>query len=230
MRASHLTTGAPATSNNAYSGGRSSYYPILALESNWQPEDNASYNSTASAQHPLPHPILKDPSDVAVSGHCFTAQPPTELYSAASLPQDYKYHHNDYTSSLLETRTSYFMPETQETMQTPPVSGHPSPNDTAMGEPQSRKRSHSAMSASQDFTQQIIAAATANSASHPNDPRPVSRSASVVSGGGEGEGYSPRGSRAFKRGDPPKNLDGKYICDYTEDCREATFDRKCEWR
>lgn len=121
--------------------------------------------------------------------------------------------------------------EPPETMQTPPISAHPSPNDTGVGEQQSRKRSHSVMSADQDhFTQQMIAAANANIVGLSNNVRPESPSGSVNSGGGGAEGYSPRGSRAFKRDDPPKNDNGKYLCEYSEDCRELIFDRKCEWR
>lgn len=76
----------------------------------------------------------------------------------------------------------------------------------------------------------MIAAATTDSVGRPNDTRPVSPSGSANSAGAEAEAYSPRGSRAFKRGDPPKNEHGKYTCNYTEDCHELTFDRKCEWR
>lgn len=117
-----------------------------------------------------------------------------------------------------------------ETMQTPPVSAHPSPNDAAMDEQQSRKRSHSVMSNEQTFEQQMIAATTAQDVTLSNGTRPESRSASVISAGAETDGYTGRGSRAFKRGDPPQNEQGKYICDYTEDCHNVTFDRKCEWR
>lgn len=216
------------TSNNAYSG-RSSDPVVLAP--NWQPEDSASSYYTAS--YPSPQPISPAAEDTVLTGFDFPAQPTSDVYAYATSSLDgYKYHHSEYSGSLLEIRTSHFMnPEPPETMQTPPVSSHPSPNDTAMSDQHSRKRSHSVMSAEQqDFTQQMIAAATVDSVDQSNDAQPESRSGSVLSGGGEAEGYSPRGSRAFKRDDPPKNENGKYVCDYSEDCREFAFDRKCEWR
>ncbi|SMY19671.1 unnamed protein product [Zymoseptoria tritici ST99CH_1A5] len=64
--------------------------------------------------------------------------------------------------------------------------------------------------------------------SHYADQR---RSNSVASGdaGSQAGEYSPRGSRAFKRGDPPRNEANKYICNYADECVGITFDRKCEW-
>ncbi|KAI6857816.1 hypothetical protein KC334_g21996 [Hortaea werneckii] len=44
------------------------------------------------------------------------------------------------------------------------------------------------------------------------------------------EHTSPKGSRSFKRGDPPVNPDNKYYCDFSEECAGITFERKCEWR
>ncbi|KAF2721937.1 hypothetical protein K431DRAFT_194534, partial [Polychaeton citri CBS 116435] len=35
--------------------------------------------------------------------------------------------------------------------------------------------------------------------------------------------------RTIKRSDPPVNHDNKYICDFADECRGITFDRKCEW-
>ncbi|RMZ27501.1 hypothetical protein D0859_08426 [Hortaea werneckii] len=43
------------------------------------------------------------------------------------------------------------------------------------------------------------------------------------------EHTSPKGSRSFKRGDPPVNPDNKYYCDFSEECAGITFERKCEW-
>lgn len=227
-RGSHLTGN--LASSNASSAGRSSLHPILAQI--W-PQDSASNYPIAPPQHHyLPQPGIRDTPQIAVSGH-FLAQPSPDVYaSAASSPQsDYKYYQNGYARPLFEEHISHFMnSESLETMQTPPISAHPSPNNEAiMGDQISRKRSHSAMS-TQEFTQQMIAAANADSAAHSNDTRPASRNGSVNTDGGEAEGYSPAGTRAFKRGDAPKNEHGKYICEYTEDCRALTFDRKCEWR
>lgn len=50
-------------------------------------------------------------------------------------------------------------------------------------------------------------------------------------GSPHGDDYtSPRGSRSFKRGDPPVNAENKYFCNFAEECAGQTFDRKCEWR
>nr|POE49243.1 hypothetical protein CFP56_32393 [Quercus suber] len=62
-----------------------------------------------------------------------------------------------------------------------------------------------------------------------------SRAVSVVSAAQEetspaADQDSPRGSRSFKRSDPPTNADGKYCCNFSNDCSALTFDRKCEWR
>lgn len=223
--------GLPTTSINAYPRGRSSYDPVLAAE-NW-PQDS-TLQSASAQQDPPPRPVFESSSDVAIEGHTSSAQPIWETYFfATSSPQtDHKPSNNiDFSPSVVETHNSHFMNlQPPETMQTPPVSAHPSPNDRAMDDQQSRKRSHSIMSNEQDFTQQMIAAATSQNVGLPNGNQQASRSASVISGGVETDGYSGRGSRAFKRGDPPQNEHGKYTCDYTEDCRDVTFDRKCEWR
>lgn len=112
------------------------------------------------------------------------------------------------------------MADSMETMQTPvsPVSAQSSPHDTTMGDQQqqiTRKRSHSVMSQQHATT----------------EPHPAhSRAPSIHSQTGVAEDFSPRGSRAYKRGDPPTNDQGKYICDYGDECFGQIFDRKCEWR
>lgn len=141
-------------------------------------------------------------------------------------------NHNHYynilnSSKYLNPQMSPYMADTmvdniEENMQTPvsPVSAtHNSPHDTTMGDqqqpPSARKRSHSVMSQQHDQT----GATTEHS-----------RAPSIHSQTGAAEEFSPRGSRAFKRGDPPQNEQGKYICDFAESCWGTTFDRKCEWR
>nr|POF08162.1 hypothetical protein CFP56_62742 [Quercus suber] len=85
----------------------------------------------------------------------------------------------------------------------------------------SRKRSFSEMS--QNGRPQM----------HPVE-HPHSRAVSVGSAA-QGEASpaadqdSPRGSRSFKRSDPPTNAEGKYCCNFSNDCSALTFDRKCEW-
>ncbi|EME87473.1 uncharacterized protein MYCFIDRAFT_209515, partial [Pseudocercospora fijiensis CIRAD86] len=108
-------------------------------------------------------------------------------------------------------------------MQVPPspISAQASPDDTTtMGEPQSRKRSHSMMSQQEPMTMQSEVPMPARA------PSVASQGVAEASPRGE---FSPRGSRAFKRGDPPVNAMGKYICTYSEECTDQSFDRKCEW-
>jgi len=50
-----------------------------------------------------------------------------------------------------------------------------------------------------------------------------------VANASQTDDFSPRASRAFKRGDPPVNAENKYICDFADECRGLVFDRKCEW-
>ncbi|KAF2104055.1 hypothetical protein NA57DRAFT_50903 [Rhizodiscina lignyota] len=43
-------------------------------------------------------------------------------------------------------------------------------------------------------------------------------------------GFSPRRGYTFKRdGDPPRNSEGKMVCEVNAGCKNLTFDRKCEW-
>ncbi|KAM3418456.1 hypothetical protein BST61_g4442 [Cercospora zeina] len=134
-------------------------------------------------------------------------------------------HDNNHTLALptsLPSRMSPFMAtETTETIQAPvsPISPRQSPHDTAMGDQQHqlpRKRSHSVMSQQHD-------------ASIADVLRSRAPSTHSQAGASPPEEFSPRGSRAFKRGDPPMNPDGKYICNFSDDCFGQTFERKCEW-
>lgn len=189
----------------------------------------------ASQNQPLP-PRPRNPSTPAIrvttdfaGGAQDFSQPQDATYSASSanssLPPPEYHAYNTYSSGHLSPQRPHFMPQVQdsENMQTPvsPVSPQHSPHDTSMAEPGSRKRSHSEMS-HQDV------AAIASAAAH-------SRSGSIVSATSPNEPsdefYPKRqNTRAFKRGDPPMNEEHKFICDFAEECRGQTFDRKCEWR
>lgn len=161
--------------------------------------------------------------------------------SASSLPLVECPRYNRYSSGHpspsasynMPHETPYHIPSEMNNMQAPvsPVSGHNSPHGTVhMGEQASlsRKRSHSVMS-------QSDAAALANASVNGNIHHQHSRSGSMASAhaaspNDPAEDYSPRGSRAFKRGDAPKNAANKFICLFSEECAGLTFDRKCEWR
>ncbi|KAF9629221.1 putative c2h2 transcription factor protein [Lasiodiplodia theobromae] len=44
------------------------------------------------------------------------------------------------------------------------------------------------------------------------------------------DGYTPRGKYSHKRTeDPPRNTEGKMICNFSPDCHGIIFERKCEW-
>jgi hypothetical protein len=47
-------------------------------------------------------------------------------------------------------------------------------------------------------------------------------------GGMEESGHKVQ--RMIKRGDPPQAHDGKYYCNFSTECADQYFDRKCEWR
>lgn len=187
----------------------------------------------ASQNQPLP-PRPSNPSTPAIrvttdfAGQDFSQPQDATTFSASSnssLPPPEYHAYNTYSSGHLSPQRPHFMPHVQDSdnMQTPvsPVSPQHSPHDNSMAEPGSRKRSHSEMS-HQDV------AAIASAAAH-------SRSGSIVSATSPNEPsdefYPKRqNTRAFKRGDPPMNEEHKFICDFAEECRGQTFDRKCEWR
>ncbi|KXT03974.1 hypothetical protein AC578_9323 [Pseudocercospora eumusae] len=132
------------------------------------------------------------------------------------------HNNNTYSPAHLSPTQKVFMHQETETMQVPPspISAQASPDDTTMGEQQSRKRSHSMMSQTEPTTFQSEVPMPARA------PSVTSQGAAEAS---PGDDFSPRGSRAFKRADPPVNAMGKYICTYSEECTDQMFDRKCEW-
>lgn len=206
----------------------SSTYP--ADVTSWMETEQPGLDFDQSQHQSLPPrnpsaPAIRVTTDFA--GAQDLPQPQDAPFSASSAasslpPPDYNTY--NYYSGHLSPHRSHFMPQDPETMQTPvsPVSAQNSPHDTSMPEQVSRKRSHSEMS-HQDV------AAIANAAH--------SRSGSIVSATGASpneasDDFYPKrlNSRAFKRGDPPMNEEHKFICDFSEECRGQTFDRKCEWR
>ncbi|KAK4506967.1 hypothetical protein PRZ48_000700 [Zasmidium cellare] len=216
----------------AFDNNSGSAYPADDISWLQTGQPGLVYEQTSHNQ-PLP-PRPRNPSTPAIrvttdfAGAQDFSQPQDATYSASSanssLPPPEYHAYNNYSSGHLSPQRPHFMPQVQdsENMQTPvsPVSPQHSPHDTSMAEPGSRKRSHSEMS-HQDV------AAIANAAAH-------SRDGSVVSATSPNEPsdefYNKRqNTRAFKRGDPPMNEEHKFICDFAEECRGQTFDRKCEW-
>ena len=133
--------------------------------------------------------------------------------SNSSVPLQESTHYISYNNAHLSPQTRFMHPE-QRDMQTPPHS--PRTPHVATGEQISRKRSHSEMSGGAQV--------------HPHSAG-GSRSGSITSLQPEqsGEEHSPR-NRTIKRGDPPTNSENKYTCDFSPECGDLTFDRKCEWR
>lgn len=245
---SNASAAAPAPANAYTASAQSLWVPQdypsgsagLAFDNNSAyPADDISWLQTQQPglvyeQQSLP-PRPRNPSTPAIrvttefpGAQDFSQPQDATTYSASSAnsslpPQDFNLY-NNYHSGHLSPQRPRFMPQDSENMQTPvsPVSAQNSPHDTSMAEQVSRKRSHSEMS------QQEVAAIA--NAAH-------SRSGSIVSATGASpnevsDDYFPKrlNSRAFKRGDPPMNEEHKFICDFSEECRGQTFDRKCEWR
>jgi hypothetical protein len=177
---------------------------------------------------PLIPPVNRDTADLDFSDAHFS-QPQADATAcvaspAQPLPPEGYHNYNFFDrGDQPGPHESPYMPEEPETMQTPvsPISAHNSPADATGIDPQQpppqgqRKRSHSVMSQQDD---QLLHALQPPTESMPSPT------------GENLDEYSPRGSRAFKRGDPPTNEFGKYICDFADECRGQTFDRKCEWR
>lgn len=190
--------------------------------------------SPLRSREPLTPSIRLTSPDVA------GAQPQDTSFSTSpmqSLPPYPYTNYPEHNPGHLSPQATYPMPsEPPENMQTPvsPVSAQ-SPHDPTMADQQlhvSRKRSHSEMSQSDTLTNAILQQSQPQTQTQ---TQPHSRSGSVASQlgaspNGANEDFAPRGSRAFKRGDPPMNDQKKYICNFAEECAGQTFDRKCEWR
>ncbi|TKA65573.1 hypothetical protein B0A55_10653 [Friedmanniomyces simplex] len=173
----------------------------------------------------------------------------------AQQPQDPTYHSAPSASSrpLHESRYPYY-PHAQNPLynmaqvQAPeaPMNGMHHHHAVSPGNPHSplhdpalmaqggRKRSHSEMS-HQGMLYEVPPPPYPPPPHLQQQEAPRSRAGSVASAGpgspspGAGDEYSPRGSRSFKRGDPPMNTENRYFCNYSAECEGQTFDRKCEW-
>ena len=109
-----------------------------------------------------------------------------------------------------------------------PISDNPalsrpmSPSNVQM-DPNVRKRSFSEMS------QQQPPPPPPQMHMMPTDHQSPQASAYETSPGGmEETGHKVQ--RMIKRGDPPQAHDGKYYCNFSTECADQYFDRKCEWR
>ncbi|KAK0839942.1 hypothetical protein LTS02_003584 [Friedmanniomyces endolithicus] len=115
-----------------------------------------------------------------------------------------------------------------------PENPHSPLHDPALMVQGGRKRSHSEMS-HQGMMYEMPPPNYPEPPHLQQEEAPRSRPGSVASAGpnsaspGAVDDYSPRGSRSFKRGDPPVNTENRYFCNFAAECDGQTFDRKCEW-
>ncbi|KAK1812131.1 hypothetical protein LTR12_013519 [Friedmanniomyces endolithicus] len=115
-----------------------------------------------------------------------------------------------------------------------PENPHSPLHDPALMGQGGRKRSHSEMS-HQGMMYEMPPPNYPEPPHLQQEEAPRSRPGSAASAGpnsaspGAGDDYSPRGSRSFKRGDPPVNAENRYFCNFAAECDGQTFDRKCEW-
>ena len=93
-----------------------------------------------------------------------------------------------------------------------------SPSNVPM-DPNIRKRSFSEMSQQPPPQMHMIPADHQSPQPSPYETSP---------GGMDDAGHKVQ--RMVKRGDPPQAHDGKYYCNFSPDCADQYFDRKCEWR
>ncbi|KAK5135834.1 hypothetical protein LTR08_004482 [Meristemomyces frigidus] len=178
-------------------------------------------------------PRIRPNTDFSSGAHLSVQIPQdSRFYSActnSSLPvRDNSFDH--FYTPYMDTR-GLMAQIPQDNAQAPvsPISAHSLDDNATLPELLSRKRSHSVMRGEP-------ATATLPPLPFP-PPRQIeqrSRANSITSqvpksASPTGEDYSPRGSRSFKRGEPPHNHNNKYICDFDPACAGQTFDRKCEW-
>lgn len=127
----------------------------------------------------------------------------------------------------MESNTGIHSPvsDNQQSMQ-------PSPRGSPMPEPMARKRSHSEMSQSamQGLQQPMIMHELPNDLTYQNDRQSAQGSPYDETQIVMNEPTGHKVQRSIKRADPPQTSEGKYLCDWSEECADQIFDRKCEWR
>lgn len=101
----------------------------------------------------------------------------------------------------------------------PAMSRQITPSHIPMGDTSVRKRSFSEMS---QGPQQMQMPAGDHQSPHES---PYGNSPGNVD---DSQGHKVQ--RMIKRGEPPQAHDGKYYCDFAQECTGLYFDRKCEWR
>ena len=229
--------------NNAYTAQSWQHFPHQPVASEQLQQPGIDYSPQAlpqSSRRGQLTPTIRLTTDFSSTSEYQLPPQDSTLSSASSQhfsPHDQFQQYTYQNQTHLSPHTPRFgsmatleqqPPPSQSELPVSPISRHGSPhvhspNGMPSTEPMTRKRSHSQMSHGD---------APRVAYEQPMYERPVSRAGSTGAHSHSGNDYpdSPAGSRAFKRGDPPQNQDGKYICEYDPACGGQTFDRKCEWR
>lgn len=190
-------------------GARSPVPPAIRLTTDNIP--SAAYPPLPAEAHFSAAPSLDSYSPYP-QYHPDHLTPPAQHYMA------FEHHHQHQQPADAQMAVQAHVPVSPVS----PHSGHDSRGRTPTAEPMSRKRSFSELS--QHDPSRVMA----------HSPRDSNASNLEASPNGVHlEGYNPpqqRVSRTVKRSNPPVNDKLKYTCDFTPECAELTFDRKCEWR
>lgn len=163
-------------------------------------------------------------SDSSASSYLYHGQTPSTA-AAEHFPEFSDHFLSDYSAMAAQVLAA---PSDSLHAPVSPISAN-SPHEQhqqhqpQMAESLPRKRSHSQMSHEIQLPDDLQpngrqSRATSNASNRQNSASPGP------------DDYSPKGSKSFKRPDPPTNEIGKYICTFSDECNDLIFDRKCEWR
>ena len=217
--------------DNAYAAGTGAHWnrfqgiPGPSFDNSWQQQQYVAPTTLPPQTRPpgirldttvssVPH--QQWPQEFHSSGNSATT-----LSATSTNPLQEQLPFSRYRTHLSPLDAHNPMHQSDENMQhTPPRS--PQTVDAALGEQLSRKRSHEQMtSGSLQYT-------PAPAHMDQTIEHMPSRAGSVSS---QAQDYStPIRNIAVQRGDPPTNAQNKFICEFSPECSDFTFDRKCEWR
>ena len=207
------------TSPNTYPSGP--WMPPNTVQESQPSNYYAQSVANAYSGIPAPDPLRVDTSSLALAQpqdfNNLSATPisatsnPGSNYGPYLRPQDSP-HDVRARSSIPMTQV-----ETPQQPYTTPKSESPVPAALIAQNP--RKRSFGEMAEGENG-QHSRNGSRAGSEGHPHYHQP--------SGDDESPGRH-RSNTTISRPDPPTNKEGKYICTYSPECEDQTFDRKCEW-
>ena len=175
-------------------------FPSANISTQWTPQDT-------------PYPSASTSSNFPTRDECF------DNYSSIHLSPQY-------------TRPMAQMSQPQDIMRAPvsPISVHSANENATLAELLSpRKRSYTEMRGDAVAALPLLPSLQSGHIEDRSRDNSIG-SLPPKSASPPGEDFSPRGSRSFKRGNPPQNHNNKYICTFDAACADQVFDRKCEWR